>query len=585
MPRLPSRRIAAQICASSLIVIVVLSCNDPDDDIYCGSGGTDIPALTGTIGVRVETTGSAIPAFPPGFTVQVNAFAMSVDPLGGFANFQNLDPGTYSVSLTGLTASCLVQQALPMSVTVDPGDDLSFTLDVTCDPDASVQVIVQSLGTATDPDGFTATVNGVTQAIPPPSGSTLFADVPVGDRNVSLGGLTAPCVVVGENPRLVPVPTQQLTTVVFVVDCSGQSGTLRVTTVTTGSDLDPDGYFVTVAGQNIVFANNFTFDFTSLPVGDHQVTLQNVASNCTVAGQNPRTVPVTAGSVTPTTFDVACGPPAMVLFESDRDGDLEVYQISPDGTGLTQMTTNTAPDDDEDPAWSWDRQKIAFRSDRTGDSEIWVMNADRSNPMQITTTGPDDHNPAFSPNGMLLVYDTGDEDLGTLQIVISNSDGSGIPLVITGPPGVARNPSFNPAGTRILFESNRDGDWDLYTMGLIGQNIMQVTNTPGTDIDGAWSPTVAGLIVFSSQGGGGGLPGLWTVTESGAGLAPVANGANARLPTFSPDGQQIIFTSDRDGSPDLFRINVDGSGLLKFPNQGGAIDEDAHYTYPPLGAG
>jgi TolB protein len=96
---------------------------------------------------------------------------------------------------------------------------------------------------------------------------------------------------------------------------------------------------------------------------------------------------------------------------------------------------------------------------------------------------------------------------------------------------------------------------------------------------------VAGLIVVASQGGGGGLPGLWTVTESGAGLAPVANGANARLPTFSPDGQQIIFTSDRDGSPDLFRINVDGSGLLKFPNQGGAIDEDAHYTYPPLGAG
>ena len=46
----------------------------------------------------------------------------------------------------------------------------------------------------------------------------------------------------------------------------------------------------------------------------------------------------------------------------------------------------------------------------------------------------------------------------------------------------------SPDGTRIVFMSNRDGDWDLYVMDADGTNVQQLTDTPGPEWGPAWSP-------------------------------------------------------------------------------------------------
>ena len=51
----------------------------------------------------------------------------------------------------------------------------------------------------------------------------------------------------------------------------------------------------------------------------------------------------------------------------------EIYTINPDGTGRTQLTTNSSFDGE--PAWSADGSKIAFTSDRDGPTEIYTMNS------------------------------------------------------------------------------------------------------------------------------------------------------------------------------------------------------------------
>ena len=73
-----------------------------------------------------------------------------------------------------------------------------------------------------------------------------------------------------------------------------------------------------------------------------------------------------------------------IAFISNRDGDFEVYTMNPDGTGVTQITTNTAHE--LAVAWSPDGTRLAFTSDRElfGNSKLYVMNADGSGETKIS---------------------------------------------------------------------------------------------------------------------------------------------------------------------------------------------------------
>ena len=99
------------------------------------------------------------------------------------------------------------------------------------------------------------------------------------------------------------------------ITLSGRTkGDLDVRTATTGSDLDPDGYTVTVdSTTSQAIGVNATVRFSALAEGSHTVKLSGVAANCTLSGANPRTVTVVAGSVVSTRFDVSCPAAASVM--------------------------------------------------------------------------------------------------------------------------------------------------------------------------------------------------------------------------------------------------------------------------------
>ena len=84
-----------------------------------------------------------------------------------------------------------------------------------------------------------------------------------------------------------------------------------------------------------------------------------------------------------------------IAFHSRRDGNMEIYLMNADYSGLTRLTSNEA--DDMFPAWSPDGMHIAFHSNRDGNEEIYVMDADGSNQTRLTFNSESDTRPAWYP--------------------------------------------------------------------------------------------------------------------------------------------------------------------------------------------
>jgi WD40 repeat protein len=114
------------------------------------------------------------------------------------------------------------------------------------------------------------------------------------------------------------------------------NGTIQVTVTSTGNDIDPDGYTVTVDSRlsTHVAASN-TIAFAGLATGDHSVRLDNLASNCTVTGANPRTVSVVAEATATASFAIACvartGIVRVTIRTTGVPLDPDGYRLSVDG--------------------------------------------------------------------------------------------------------------------------------------------------------------------------------------------------------------------------------------------------------------
>jgi hypothetical protein len=85
------------------------------------------------------------------------------------------------------------------------------------------------------------------------------------------------------------------------------TGSLEITTRTTGENIDSDGYrCVLDFSSNDSMGVNETATLTGLSVGDHSVVLMDIADNCQLSGSNPRWITVAAYETAQTTFSITC---------------------------------------------------------------------------------------------------------------------------------------------------------------------------------------------------------------------------------------------------------------------------------------
>ena len=276
-----------------------------------------------------------------------------------------------------------------------------------------------------------------------------------------------------------------------------------------------------------------------------------------------------------------------ILFLSDRDGDAEIYAFK-DGK-VKQLTRNG--NIDKDPAWSPDGTQITWMSNKLRGGpgfDVWVMDADGKNQHTIVDEAGDGiRRPRWSPDGTKIAFvaNAGVQNWYIFFVDFTRLEGKGKkqkPLIydVTGTgrfPGqeADRDPVFSPDGTLLAFESNRDKNAEIYVADITGEpGAPKGQKVPGDiqrrlaadkaqDRRPRWSPDGQHLIFQSDRTGDWQL---YSITPKGEDLQQLTNdGLNWRA-EWSPNAKQIAFESKRDKNPEIYVMNADGANQVNLTN-------------------
>lgn len=192
--------------------------------------------------------------------------------------------------------------------------------------------------------------------------------------------------------------------------------------------------------------------------------------------------------------DPMWGPNNHLVYESTRDGNWEIYIVDL-LTGLeTRLTDN--PGSDINPSWSTDGSKILFQSDRGGFWQIYELDL---NTAHIRALGDGMHielDPQYSPDGKHILFRSyRRSNHSTLYMM--NADGSGL-KIISDFRAESLNASWAPDGSRIAYQSDQDGDLDVYVFEIRSGRTRQLTDNTIADYAPTW---VCGgsLLLFTSE--------------------------------------------------------------------------------------
>ena len=265
----------------------------------------------------------------------------------------------------------------------------------------------------------------------------------------------------------------------------------------------------------------------------------------------------------------------------------ELYIMNRNGSDQTRITFDNLRE--IGVAWSPDGTKIAYHSPVNGPPQIFLMNPDGTGQTQLTNMAVGAQFPDWSPDGTRIAFQTplitvtiGGTTYMYRDIFVINADGTGLGPLTHNEMSNNRDirPAWSPDGQEIAFQSNRNGNAEIYVMDAHGSILRRLTFDSKFDEAPDWSPD-GSKIVFQKRDKAdlSSHSEIWVMNADGTGPMPLTStGSPTRNldPAWSPDGRYIAFDSDRDfaeeGIRQVWVMNADGTNqksLTSLPGENG----------------
>ena len=266
----------------------------------------------------------------------------------------------------------------------------------------------------------------------------------------------------------------------------------------------------------------------------------------------------------------------LIVYEASKNGVANIYTIDPADGATRQLTRGSGFDGN--PAWSRDYTRIIFTSNRDGQSQndLYTMKADGSDVRRLTNTpGGGEYSPKYSPDGKSIAYVLQDDSGWTVRVM--NADGTHSRQV-AGPYEFAEFPSWTHDGSEVYYSAIENGGASagaygaahIYSVDVRTGAVRTRIATAGPDVCPHFSRDGSRL-TYAAPNGSNDLDifahDMSSTDTSGAhDVALTTDPARDDYGNASPDDKTMVFVSDRDGNPDLYLMDRDGSHQRRLTN-------------------